>query len=157
MQLCQLRPSTKNKKNKRLGRGVGSGHGKTSTRGSNGAGQRKGSAHYIGFEGGNVPFLRKIPKRGFTSLHPKMFQIVNLGDIIKRLKGAKEITPSELMKVNLIKDVTKPVKILAKLESQSAGGQNSLDWPATFKANKFSQSALKIIERAGGKTECFHR
>ena len=150
MQLHQLKPTTTNKKNKRVGRGTGSGHGKTSTRGHKGAGQRKGSPHYIGFEGGNVPYLRKIPKRGFNSRHTKVYQIVNLEDIVARLKGKQEITPRELAQVNLIRNPAKPVKILAKLKGE-------LDWPVTLKVHKISKSALKIIEQAKGKAECFHR
>lgn len=147
MQLHQLIIKKKNKKTKRVGRGTGSGHGKTSTRGHKGAGQRKGRTHYIGFEGGNVPYLRKIPKRGFNSKSRKVYQIVNLEDIVNKLKGEKEITPKELIKANLIKDERKPVKILAKLKGR-------LSWKTTFKVHKFSKASLKVIEDAGGKTEC---
>ncbi len=147
MQLHNLKIKNKKKKPKRVGRGCGSGHGKTSGRGHKGAGQRKGRVHYIGFEGGNVPYLRKIPKRGFVAKNPKVYQIVNLQSIVERLKNKKEITPQQLKEVNLIESIDRPVKILAKLK-------DNLDWPATFKAHKFSKKAVKIIQDRGGKIEC---
>ncbi|MCD6229102.1 MAG: 50S ribosomal protein L15 [Candidatus Omnitrophica bacterium] len=146
MNISQLQPKKKHKKPKRVGRGPGSGHGKTSTRGHKGTGQRKGRMYYIGFGGGNVPYLRKIPKRGFTSKRPKEYQIVNLKDIVKKIKNKKEITPKELKKVNLIKEEKKPVKILADIEEEF-----SLD--SVFKAQKFSKKAKEIIEKGGGKIE----
>ena len=147
MSLASIRAQRKNKKSKRVGRGSGSGHGKTSCRGHKGAGQRKGTKHYIGFEGGNVPFLRKIPKYGFRPKRPKQFQIVNLDHIQSRLKGKKEINPQELKAVNLIKDESRPVKILAKMNDK-------LTLAVTFKAHKFSKKAVKIIKEAGGSVEC---
>jgi len=147
MQLHQVTPRVKNKKTKRVGRGVGSGSGKTSGRGHKGAGQRTGSKRYIGHEGGNVPYLRKIPKRGFTALRHKDFQVVNIASIVERLKNKKEITPKELKEVNLIRDEKKPTKILARV------GEVKL-WAATFKVDKFSKKAIEIIEAAGGKAEC---
>ena len=78
MQLHQIRPKIKNRKPKRSGRGSGSGHGKTSGRGHKGAGQRSGRLHYIGHEGDNVPFFRKIPKRGFNHRRRHDFQLVNV-------------------------------------------------------------------------------
>ncbi|OPX30870.1 MAG: 50S ribosomal protein L15 [Candidatus Omnitrophica bacterium 4484_171] len=150
MQIQDLRPKISNRKKKRVGRGSGSGHGKTSTRGHKGAGQRKGSPHYIGLEGGNVPYLRKIPKRGFSSKHAVSFQIVNLDDIMKRLKDKKEITPRELKEANLIDNVSKPVKVLARL-------QGKLSFKATFKAHKFSKKAEELITNSGGKAEWLGR
>jgi len=146
MQIQNLHPKIRDKKKKRIGRGSGSGHGKTSTRGHKGAGQRKGSPHYIGFEGGNVPYLRKIPKRGFSSKHRVSFQIVNLDDIIKRLKDKEEITPKELKEANLVDNVSKPIKVLARLKGK-------LDFKATFKAHKFSKKAEDLIKNSGGRTE----
>ena len=145
MQLHHLKPKITTHKPKRVGRGPGSGHGKTSTRGHKGAGQRAGRMHYIGFEGGNIPYLRKIPKRGFHS-HRQGYQIINLEDIIAKLKGKKEITPKELKEVNLIHKQDDPIKILARVK-------NDLSWKATFKAHKFSRKAEKIIHDAGGKVE----
>ena len=84
MELFQLK-KVKTKKVKRVGRGPGSGHGKTSCRGHKGTGQRKGRMYYVGFLGGNVPYLRKIPKRGFNPPRRREYQIVNLKDIVKKL------------------------------------------------------------------------
>ena len=150
MQIQNIHPKISNKKKKRVGRGSGSGRGKTSTRGHKGAGQRKGSPHYIGFEGGNVPYLRKIPKRGFSSKRRMFFQIVNLDDIVKRLKGKKEITPKELKEVNLIDNVFKPIKILARINGV-------LGFKSVFKAHKFSKKAESLIKNSGGKAEWLGR
>lgn len=150
MQLHQVTPRVKNKKSKRIGRGTGSGSGKTSGRGHKGAGQRTGSKRYIGHEGGNVPYLRRIPKRGFTAIRHKSFQVVNISSIVEKLKNKKEITPKELKEVNLIRDEGKPTKILAKVSDLKL-------WAATFKADKFSKKAIEVIEAAGGKIECLKR
>ncbi|RKY41187.1 MAG: 50S ribosomal protein L15 [Candidatus Omnitrophota bacterium] len=146
MELFQLRKDKKGRE-KRVGRGAGSGHGKTSSRGHKGTGQRKGRMYYIGFLGGNVPYLRKIPKRGFNPKRRKEYQIVNLKDIVKKLPEEKEITPHKLKEVNLIKDENKPIKILAKLEDEKI--------PHFFiKAHKFSRKAEELIKGAGGRIEC---
>ncbi len=137
---------SRNKKDKRVGRGPGSGHGKTSGRGHKGAGQRKGRTHYIGFEGGNVPYLRKIPKRGFTPPRRKEFQIANLDDVIRKLKGKKEITPKDLKEAGIIRKESAPVKILAR-------AKNKIDWPVVVKAHRFSKKARVLIEEGGGKVE----
>ncbi|MFH1505193.1 MAG: 50S ribosomal protein L15 [Candidatus Omnitrophota bacterium] len=145
MDLSNIKVKIKNKKPKRLGRGSGSGTGKTSGRGHKGAGQRKGKKlPYIGFRGGNLPFYRIIPKRGFTPPRCKEYQIVNLGDIQARIKDSKEVTPEILMQFNLIKDDKKPVKILGRVKDK-------FTLKMAFKADKFSSSAKKIIEAAGGK------
>lgn len=145
MELFQLK-KVKTKKPKRVGRGPGSGHGKTSCRGHKGTGQRKGRMYYIGFLGGNVPYLRKIPKRGFNPPKRKEYQIVNLKDIVKKLAQEKEITPQKLKEVNLIKDENKPVKILAEVEEKIP--------PFFIKAHKFSKKAKELIKEAGGSIEC---
>jgi large subunit ribosomal protein L15 len=147
MDLSKIKLNTKNKSPKRVGRGPGSGHGKTSGRGHRGSGQRKGRMFYIGFGGGNVPYLRKIPKRGFNPKRRVEYQIVNLEDIVKRLSKITEITPKELREANLIKDEKKPVKILAKLK-----GKFSKSY--LVKVHKFSKKAKEIIEEAGGRVEC---
>ncbi|MCM8773858.1 MAG: 50S ribosomal protein L15 [Candidatus Omnitrophica bacterium] len=147
MDLSKVDFSLAHKRRKRVGRGPGSGHGKTSGRGHKGTGQRKGRKYYVGFWGGNVPYLRKIPKRGFNSPRAIDYQVVNLKDIEERLKGRKYITPVELEEVRLIRDKDKPVKILGEINGK-------LTWQATFKANKFSASAKRIIEESGGKIEC---
>lgn len=151
MELSKLKNKVKNKKSTRLGRGTGSGSGKTSGRGHKGAGQRSGKKlPYAGFRGGNIPYFRKIPKRGFTSPNPVVYQIVNLADIQSKLKNAKEIDPKTLKEANLIKDDNKPVKILA-------GIKEDLKIKFTFKADKFSSRAQELIEAAGGKIECLKR
>ena len=138
----------KNKKSKRVGRGPGSGKGMRSGRGDKGAGQRSGKTlPYAGFNGGNVPYFRKIPKRGFTPPKRAKYQIVNLKDIAERLKDGAEVTPASLKAKNLIKDDKKLVKILAD-------GGDKFSLKATIKANKFSAKAKELIEKAGGTAEC---
>lgn len=147
MNLSKLPTHVGTKSPKRLGRGTGSGRGKTSGRGHKGAGQRKGTVHYIGHLGDNVPLFRKIPKRGFTSVTKNDYQVVNLEDIAARLKGKKEVSPKELKEVNLISSVYKKVKVLARVK-----GDFSLT--GTIKAHKFSKKAKELIEKAGGTAEC---
>ena len=135
-------PKGAHKKRKILGRGPSSGHGKTSTRGSKGQGSRAGRDFYPGFEGDRVPLIRKIPKRGFRSRHPKIYQIVNLKDLSRI--GDNLITPEVLEKGHLIKDKNKPVKIL---------GAGSINKPLTIKDMSVSSNARVKIEQAGG--QCF--
>lgn len=149
MNLSQTRFKAK-RQSKRLGRGPGSGRGKTAGRGHKGAGQRKGKVlPYEGFRGGNLPYLRVMPKRGFTSVRKKNCQIVNLGDIQKKLASAKQINPEALEAAKLIKDHKKPVKILAVAKNFTK--------KATFKADRFSAKAKELIESAGGSIECLKR
>ncbi len=131
------------KKRKRIGRGPGSGHGKTSTRGHKGQKARSGSKRTPRFEGGQMPLQRRLPKRGFTNIFKKAYQIVNL-ESLKNLKDQKLITPSVLKKEGLIKKENAPVKILAKGE---------ISFPITIQANAFSKMAKEKIESLGGKTE----
>lgn len=133
-------PKGAHKRRKILGRGSGSGHGKTSTRGNKGQGQRAGSSFYQGFEGGQMPLIRKIPKRGFRSRSPVRFQIVNL-ECLNKL-DAKLIDPDVLERNKLIKDKKKPIKIL---------GQGSIDKAITIKDMTFSKAARLKIEQAGGQ------
>lgn len=134
----------------RLGRGSGSGKGKTASRGHKGAGQRKGKVSpYLGFSGGNLPFFRKIPKRGFNSPRRRIYQIINLDRIsecLSRLEKENTIDPSLFKKFNLIKDENKPVKILSR-------GGDKFSHKITLKAHKFSKKAKEIIEKVGGKVE----
>jgi len=147
MDLSQIRVKSKAKHKRRVGRGTGSGRGKTSGRGHKGAGQRSGKTMpYIGYRGGNLPYLRRIPKRGFTSLQKKKYQIVNLGEIAQRLENMPVIDAAALKQVNLIKNETKPVKILAKHKDKFA-------LKAAFKVNSASDKARELIEAAGGKIE----
>lgn len=143
MNLYNLSPAKgATRKRKRVGRGPGSGHGKTSTRGMKGQKSITGFSQKKGFEGGQMPLHRRIPKRGFTNIFKKEWQIVNLDDI-KKLKY-EEITPQILEKERLIRDKNGLVKILGKGEIRKA---------ISFKAHAFSKSAKEKIEKAGGKVE----
>jgi len=153
MDLSNIGVTTRNKKPRRLGRGTGTGRGKTSGRGHKGAGQRKGKKlPYIGFRGGNLPYLRVIPKRGFSPPRRKDYQIVNLGDIQNKIKDAGEINPNILKEKNIIKDADRPVKILADIDTKGA-----FTLKALFKADKFSSRAKELIEAAGGGIEQLER
>ena len=151
MNLSNLTPKTKNKKPRRAGRGTGSGLGKTSGRGHKGAGQRKGKKlPYAGFRGGNLPLVRTLPKRGFTSVRPKRYQLVSLSDIQNRINAKGEITPEIFKKFNLIKDKDRPVKVLANLDGE-------FKKKVAVKADAFSAKAKEFIESQGGTTECLNR
>jgi len=143
MELHTLRPADGSKSSrKRVGRGTGSGLGKTSGRGHKGQGQRSGRKKRRGFEGGQMPLHRRLPKRGFTNLFRKVFQIVNVADL-SRCKS-DQISPETLVAAGLIKKSGGPVKILANGEVNKA---------FTVKAAAFSKAAADKIEKAGGKTE----
>jgi large subunit ribosomal protein L15 len=134
----------KNKKRKRIGRGPGSGKGKTSGRGHKGAGSRAGSGgqSHIAYEGGQMPYFRRIPKRGFNNaMFRKHFSIVNLKAIEERFADGAEVNPETLMSVGLIKDTKLPVKILA---------EGDVTKKLTVSAHKFSGAAREKIEKAGG-------
>ncbi len=135
-------PIGAHKKRKILGRGSSSGHGKTSTRGSKGQTSRSGRATYLGFEGGQSPLIRRMPKRGFTSKFPQVFQIVNL-ESLESIKE-KSINPALLQELGLIKSKRKPVKIL---------GDGEINVALTVSAHAFSKSALEKIKNAGGTVE----
>lgn len=135
-------PLGANKRKKLLGRGPSSGHGKTSTRGSKGQTSRSGRDFYLGFEGGQTPLIRRIPKRGFTSIFKKEYQIINLSDL-SRLKE-QDITPELLEEKGLIKDKAKLIKVLGDGEIKTA---------VSVKAHAFSKRASAEIKNAGGKIE----
>ena len=140
MKLSSLTPVPGSIKNrKRVGRGHGSGLGKSAGRGDKGAGQRSGFKRRPWFEGGQMPLARRLPRRGFTNLFKKEFQIVNL-DAIDAL-GLDTINPQVLAKHGLVRSALKPVKILGDGEIKS-----KLDVTATA----FSNSAKEKIEKAGG-------
>ena len=145
MDLSNLQPaegSTKNSK-KRLGRGQGSGKGGTSTRGHKGAQSRSGYSKKIGFEGGQMPLQRRIPKRGFKNIFRIEYAIVNL-DTIDAMKDDAVVTPELLVEKGVIKDVKDGIKVL---------GNGSIQRSVTIKAHAFSAAATAKIEAAGGKTE----
>jgi len=135
-------PAGAHKHKKLLGRGPGSGHGKTSTRGSKGQTSRAGRHFYLGFEGGQMPLIRKIAKRGFTSNFRRVYQIVNL-DSLSKIKEPL-ITLELLEQKGLIKDKAGLVKVL---------GGGEIKNPVTVQAHAFSKSASEKIKGAGGKPE----
>lgn len=135
-------PAGSHKRRKLLGRGPSSGHGKTSTRGSKGQTSRSGRDFYLGFEGGQTPLIRRIPKRGFTNRFKKEYQIINLDDL-SRIKEPT-ISIELLEEKGLIKDSCKLVKIL---------GNGEIKNPVTIQAHAVSQKAADKITHAGGKIE----
>ena len=141
--LEHLRPAPgSRRKRKRVGRGPGSGHGKTATRGNKGQLSRSGStAQYFGFEGGQMPLHRRIPKRGFTNIFRREYAIVNVGDLA-RLDG--EITPERLVAEGIIKKLGAGLKVL---------GDGDLAKALVIKAHRFSRSAREKITAAGGTAE----
>jgi large subunit ribosomal protein L15 len=142
MKLNELMPSEGSRTNrKRIGRGTSSGTGKTAGRGQKG--QKARGKVRLGFEGGQMPLYRRIPKRGFTNINRKEFAIVNL-DALNVFDEGAEVTPESLLKAGIISKQLSGVKIL---------GNGEITKKLTVKANKFSESAVKAIEAAGGKTE----
>jgi len=135
-------PKKANENKKRVGRGMGSGMGKTSTRGHKGQGSRSGSRQKRGFEGGQMPLHRRLPKRGFTNIFRTEYQVVNLADLAAL--GEKEITPEVLRKSRLVKGKNSLIKVL---------GDGELKGAITVHAHKFSKSAQEKISKAGGKAE----
>jgi large subunit ribosomal protein L15 len=133
------------KKRKRVGRGEGSGHGGTATRGMNGQLSRSGAKKRVWFEGGQMPLQRRIPKFGFTNIFKKEYQIVNLGNIQKLVEKNKladiVLNVEELKKLGLVKNTKKPVKVL---------GNGELKAKVQLVVNAFSGSAKEKIEAAGG-------
>jgi len=143
MNLSNLRaPKKASEKRKRVGRGMGSGMGKTSTRGHKGQRSRSGSRIMRGFEGGQMPLHRRLPKRGFTNIFRTEYEVVNL-DRLASL-GESEITPELLRKAGVVTSRKTLVKVL---------GQGELKGAITVRAHKFSKSAQEKIEKAGGKVE----
>jgi large subunit ribosomal protein L15 len=146
MNLSNIRaPKKATEKRKRVGRGMGSGMGKTSTRGHKGQRSRTGSRMIRGFEGGQMPLHRRMPKRGFTNIFRKEFNIVSLERLVEMGKEfhGDPITPEVLRKAGVIK-TKHPVKIL---------GDGELKVAITVHAHKFSKSAQEKITKAGGKVE----
>jgi large subunit ribosomal protein L15 len=144
MKLHELSPAPGSRHaRKRVGRGIGSGMGKTSTRGHKGQWARSGGGVRLGFEGGQNPLYRRLPKRGFTNIHRKEFAIVNL-DELSRFAAGTEVTPAMLLETGVVSDAKHGIKIL---------GDGEIKVQLTVKANKFSQSAVEKIQAAGGKTE----
>ena len=145
MRIEELQPAKGSRKgNKRVGRGVGSGLGKTSGKGHKGQKARSGGAKGAGFEGGQMPLQRRLPKRGFTNYpFSKEYAIINLKDLA-RIEDMNVVTPEALYERGIVKDIKDGLKIL---------GEGEIAKPLTVKANAFSAAALKKIEGAGGNAE----
>jgi large subunit ribosomal protein L15 len=133
-------PAKANSNKKRVGRGMGSGMGKTSTRGHKGQGSRSGSSLMRGFEGGQMPLHRRLPKRGFTNIFRTEYTVLNL-DRIAEL-GETELTPERLVARGFLRRRNELLKVLANGELTTA---------VTVHAHKFSKAAQEKIEKAGGK------
>ena len=131
------------RKPKRKGRGTATGQGKTAGRGMNGQNSRSGGGVRLGFEGGQMPLYRRIPKRGFTNIWRIEPEIINVGDLDKFEEGT-EITAELLKEKGIIKKTDIGLKVL---------GDGNLEKKLTVKATKFSKSAIEKIEKAGGKAE----
>jgi large subunit ribosomal protein L15 len=144
MKLHELSPAPGSKKErKRIGRGIGSGTGKTSGKGHKGQNARSGGGVRLGFEGGQNPLYRRLPKRGFTNRSRVEYSIVNLEEL-NRFTTGTDVTPETLVESGLVRNAKDLIKIL---------GNGDITVQLTVRANKFSQSAVDKIEAAGGKTE----
>lgn len=131
------------KSRKRIGRGHASGTGKTAGKGHKGQNARSGGGVRLGFEGGQTPIARRLPKRGFTNFTRKEYAIVNV-EALNKFDNGVEITPELLIETGLVRKELDGIKIL---------GQGELEKKLVVKANKFSKSAVAVIEKAGGKVE----
>ncbi|MBU3188585.1 50S ribosomal protein L15 [Clostridium bowmanii] len=144
MKLQDLRPAEGSKKSrKRLGRGTATGWGKTAGRGQDGQNSRSGGGTRPGFEGGQMPLYRRLPKRGFTNIFAKEYACINV-DRLNIFENGTEITPELLLERRVIRKVHNGVKIL---------GNGNLEKSLTVSATKFSKAAAEKIEAAGGKVE----
>ena len=150
MRLEDLRPAPgSTKKRKRIGRGPGSGHGKTAGKGHKGQKARSGGGARPGFEGGQMPLFRRLPKRGFVPYGGKTeFAIVNLKDVVARFAAGSVVDPDSLLQARLIKKADRgAVKIL---------GEGDVSHALTVRAHKISESARRKVEAAGGRVEVLH-
>ena len=144
MKLHELRPNPgSNKNRKRLGRGTASGQGKTGGRGQDGQKSRSGGGVRPGFEGGQMPLYRRIPKRGFTNIWGTEYTVLNVEDL-NRFDADTVVTPELMKEIGMVKQVKDGIKIL---------GNGTLEKNLTVKAHKFSKTAVEKIEAAGGKAE----
>ena len=145
MSLSNLRPPRGARKpRKRVGRGPGSGHGKTATRGNKGAKSRSGFRFKRGFEGGQMPLHRRVPKRGFTNPFRVEYAVVNLDTLAEVFEAGSSVTPELLRERGLVRDAKAPVKVL---------GRGDVSKALTVRAHKFSGSAAEKIAKAGGTAE----
>ena len=142
MNLSNLRPPKRaSEKRKRIGRGMGSGMGKTSTRGHKGQGSRSGSRLMRGFEGGQMPLHRRLPKRGFTNIFKKQWIEVSLASLDRNFEANEEVTPERLHERGLIKKAKRDVVVL---------GTGEISKALRISAHRFTRSAREKIEQAGG-------
>ena len=145
MNLSDLRPAPGAvKKRKRIGRGPGSGHGKTATRGHKGRKARSGGSSPPGYEGGQMPLQRRLPKRGFRNPGRRTFAVVNLEALEQRFEAGATVDPAALHAAGLVAKRNLEVKILA---------DGTLSKALTVKAHRFSQKARELIAAAGGSSE----
>lgn len=144
MKLHELKPAAGSRKERnRVGRGIGSGNGKTAGKGHKGQNARSGGGVRPGFEGGQNPLFRRLPKRGFTNINRKEYAIVNL-DALNRFENGSEVTPELLLETGVVSNAKAGIKVL---------GNGTLNVKLTVKAHKFSASAKEAIENAGGSIE----
>lgn len=144
MKLHELKPSEGSRKvRNRVGRGTSSGNGKTAGRGQKGQKSRSGGGVRLGFEGGQTPLFRTLPKRGFTNINRKEYAVINL-ETLNRFEDGTEVNPTLLVESGVIKDEKSGIKVL---------GNGTIERKLTVKANKFSQAAKEAIEAAGGSVE----
>ena len=144
MKLHELKSAEGSRKERnRVGRGSSSGNGKTSGRGQKGQNSRSGGGVRLGFEGGQTPLFRRLPKRGFTNINRKEYAIVNL-ETLNRFEDGTEVTPALLVESGIIKAERSGIKVL---------GNGQVERKLTVKASKFSQAAKEAIEAAGGSIE----
>jgi len=144
MKLHELKPAEGARKQRnRVGRGTGSGNGKTAGKGHKGQKARSGGGVRLGFEGGQTPLFRRLPKRGFTNINRKEFAIVNL-DALNRFEDGTEVTPELLIETGVVSNEKAGIKILAK---------GNVEKKLTVRAHKFSAAAKEAIEAAGGTAE----
>lgn len=144
MKLHELKPAEGSRKvRNRVGRGTSSGNGKTSGRGQKGQKARSGGGVRLGFEGGQTPLFRRLPKRGFTNVNRKDYAVINL-DVLNRFEDGAEVTPVALVEAGIVKNEKSGIKVLANGE---------LTKKLTVKAAKFSKAAEEAIVAAGGSIE----
>ncbi|TDM14105.1 50S ribosomal protein L15 [Macrococcus bovicus] len=144
MKLHEMKPvEGARKERNRVGRGMASGNGKTSGRGHKGQKARSGGGVRLGFEGGQLPLFRRLPKRGFTNINRKEYAIVNLSEL-DRFEEGTEVTPALLLETGVVSAEKSGIKIL---------GNGELSKKLTVKAHKFSASAIEAIESKGGTHE----
>jgi large subunit ribosomal protein L15 len=132
-----------NRKNKRVGRGIGSGHGKTAARGYKGQKSRSGTSIRPGFEGGQMPLHRRLPKRGFNNVFRKEYTVVNL-DTLSQFEPGASVAPETLLEKGIVKKLRDGIKIL---------GNGELKHAVNVRAHKFSKGAAEKIQNAGGTIE----